>query len=360
MLLLVYVVGYVLAAASEIWAIKEINYNFYAQVPTLSAMMLNSYWPIQALIYWRVRQTQEPPERDGFPWYAYTVLGFSAGSVSTLRSIGINELDGVIYVICSNTEVIFSAVLSVLVLKKRLNVYQISAVLLVLGAVIFAVWDPSRPGLGSAFDKARDSEHGQASHAQTMFIAGVTSTLASRLLSALNSILAEWFLGKNKKSTWCVQELPLVTAIVPSVLLPWSLIITKENTAEWGKLTRSDAPGHAWGLIYFILLALSMAKLVDRQCKMNIIAEKSAVFFEGVDAMMKSVAGLGAYVFFYNIEKVDTKWNDFIAMGVIVLALGLTTYGEQVEKRREKYEQKFTLEEGQLRSPLLEGGGEDN
>lgn len=357
-MLLVFIVGYVFAAASEIWAIKEVNYNFLAQVPTLSAMMLNSYWPIQALIYWRVRQTHAPPERDGFPWCAYAILGLSAGSVSTLRSVGINGLDGVIYVICSNTEVVFSAVLSVLVLKKGLNAYQISAVLLVLGAVIFAVWDPQEPGLGSAFASARDSEDGHA-HARTMFIVGITSTLASRLLSALNSILTEWFLGKNKKSTWCVQELPLVTAIVPSAILPWSLVITAENALQWGKLTRSDAPGHSWGLIYFIMFALSMAKLVDRQCKMNIIAKKSAVFFEGVDALMKSVAGLGAYVFFYNKEKDDTKWNDFIAMGVIVLALGLTTYGEQVEKRKEKKAQQPVDEESQLRSPLLEAGVDD-
>jgi hypothetical protein len=54
------------------------------------------------------------------------------------------------------------------------------------------------------------------------------------------------------------------------------------------------------------------------------------MFFEGVDAVMKSTAGVGAYLFFPGSS---TKWNDFVALAVIVASLALTVYGEKVAQR---------------------------
>ncbi|KAK3237243.1 hypothetical protein CYMTET_52665 [Cymbomonas tetramitiformis] len=85
---------------------------------------------------------------------------------------------------------------------------------------------------------------------------------------------------------------------------------------------------------------------------MNSIAPtEHAVFDEGVDALMKSVASLRAYVFFYNIEKPDLKWNDDFEV---------ISYGEQMEKRRVKWERNiFADQEGQLTFSLLEACRED-
>eukprot|EP00854_Cymbomonas_tetramitiformis_P010971 gene10971-12977_t len=94
------------------------------------------------------------------------------------------------------------------------------------------------------------------------------------------------------------------------------------------------------------------ALMLNQFVRMNSIAPtEHAVFDEGVDALMKSVASLRAYVFFYNIEKPDLKWNDDFEV---------ISYGEQMEKRRVKWERNiFADQEGQLTFSLLEACRED-
>ena len=90
--LLIYLFGYILAAGAEVWLIKLINYNWDANVPTLMAMCVNAYWPIQMVMYYYVRKSQPPPDRTHFPWGVYTFMGFSGGAVSLMRAIGISNL----------------------------------------------------------------------------------------------------------------------------------------------------------------------------------------------------------------------------------------------------------------------------
>mmetsp|Transcript_31998 Transcript_31998/g.84308 ORF Transcript_31998/g.84308 Transcript_31998/m.84308 type:complete len:297 (-) Transcript_31998:132-1022(-) len=192
--LAVLVLGYTVAAAAEVWLIKALDYDYDTNAPILCTILLNAYWPIQMIIYYRVRQTTAPPDRESLPWKAYIFLGISAGTVSTMRSVGINELSGMAYVICSNTEIVFAAFFSVTLLGKKLNMYQYSAIFLVLMAVMLSVYDPSTNSFGGDTGK------------QDGFILGVTLTVTSRLLSAFNSVLAEWCLGQNKKAAWVLHE----------------------------------------------------------------------------------------------------------------------------------------------------------
>jgi drug/metabolite transporter (DMT)-like permease len=316
--LVFYVFSYTLAACGEVWLIKAVNYNWDANVPTLCAMLVNAYWPIQMVIYYFVRKTQPAPDRENFPWGVYTFMGFSGGAVSLMRAIGISNLSGVFYVICSNTEVVFSAVLSVIVLEKKLNMYQILGVLLVVGAVIFAVWDPNTGGFSTGSDEEGAS--------QQAFIIGVSVTIGSRFLSSLQSVIAEKTLGKSRKSPWGVNEITIAQAIIPSFLLPLTLLVSKEEKKEWPALVEDGVPPE-W-LLVLIFVALSMVKLVDRLCKMSIIGEKSTLFFGGVDACMKSVAGIGAFLMFK--KESGATWNEFVALVIIMIALGFTVYGETI------------------------------
>jgi drug/metabolite transporter (DMT)-like permease len=319
-MIVVVIVGYVIAAASEIWTIKALNYEYNAEFPTLTALVLNGYWPVQMLLYYHARHTQPAPIRKYFPWKAYALIGFSAGCVSFMRSFGINYLSGVVYVVCANTEVIFAALLSSLVLGKHVNRFQIFAIGLVIGALVFAILDPKT----WKFEKGGDPQHPTSNH----FAIGIALTIASRFLSAVNSILAEKMLGKNKKSPWGIHELCITQALVPSFVLPFTLLISQEQR-NWSKLSDPGTPGMT--VLAVILVAMSLTKLVDRTCKMCIISRKSSIFFEGVDALMKSVAGAGSFMIWSDRET-DTKWNDFVSLGLIVLSLAFTVHGENVEK----------------------------
>jgi hypothetical protein len=239
-----------------------------------------------------------------------------------MRSFGINYLSGVVYVVCANTEIIFAALLSSLVLGKHVNVYQIFAIVLVVGSLVFATLDPKT----WKFESNGDPEDPDSNH----FAIGIVLTIASRFLSAVNSILAEKMLGKNKKSPWGIHELCITQALVPTIVLPFTLLISKESE-QWHKLIDNPGtPGSA--VLVVILVAMSLTKLVDRTCKMNIIQAKSSIFFEGIDALMKSVAGAGSFLIWSDMET-DTKWNDFVALGVVVISLAFTVHGENVEKK---------------------------
>jgi hypothetical protein len=48
--------------------------------------------------------------RDAPPWKAYLFVGSAGAVTSLMRAFGINYLSGVMYVVCSNTEVIFATV----------------------------------------------------------------------------------------------------------------------------------------------------------------------------------------------------------------------------------------------------------
>jgi drug/metabolite transporter (DMT)-like permease len=285
-------------------------------------MVINAYWPLQLVIYYYVRQHQPAPIRDEFPWTAYTLIGISAGAVTFMRSFGIVYLSGILYVVCANTEIVFVALLSYFVLGQNVNLYQITAIILVIGSVIFATLDPTT----WTFDTG-----GNANSTPKEFVIGVVLTVFSRFLSACNSVVAQKMLGKNKKSPWGVHELCIAQALAPTVILPFTLLISQENK-KWGELTSNpNTPGlTALGFIFF---ALAITKLVDRTCKMSIIGAKSTIFFEGVDAGMKAIAGVGAYLFWPRLE--PAKWNHFFSLGVMLLSLGLTVYGEHVEQEKE-------------------------
>lgn len=331
-LLICVVIGYVVAASSEIWLIKVLDYDYECNAPILCTILLNAYWPFQSLIYAYVRRTTDGPAREHPPWKAYMFMGASAGAVSLMRSIGINELSGMAYVVCSNTEIVFASLFSVTLLGKPMNAWQVSAVALVLGAVALAVYDPGTGTFGGVESGSSDG-----------FLLGASSTIASRLLSAFNSVLAEWALGQNKKATWVLHELPIAQAVMPTIILPMMLAwvpSANKETQQWNKLFGSRGPTELWGIGGQFLLAITLGsmaitKLVDRLCKMAIIGNRNTIFFEGVDAAMKSIAGLGSFFMFAKYES-DTSWTDFVALGIIIVALGMITYGDEVEKAAKK------------------------
>lgn len=321
--------GYVLAASSEIWLINALVYDYDCTAPILCTILLNAYWPLQSVIYYYVRQTTEGPARESPPWLAYMFMGTSAGAVSLMRSVGINELSGMAYVVCSNTEILFCSFFSVTLLGKSMNSWHISAVALVMGAVGLAVYGEG--GSGGQFGDG--------------FVSGAVFTVLSRMLSAFNSVLAEWCLGKNKKAAWVVHELPIAQAVMPTLFLPLLVIAVpsakNEPTKQWVKLFGSEGPTEMWGtggkfLLYTIIGSMAVSKLVDRLCKMGIIGTRNTIFFEGVDAAMKSIAGIGSFLIFRKEEGGSTNWTDFVALGIIMIALGLITHGDEVEKEYKK------------------------
>jgi drug/metabolite transporter (DMT)-like permease len=99
---------------------------------------------------------------------------------------GMSDLQPVIYVIVANTEIVFETLMTSFVLKKTVSGMQYFAVFLVVLSVPLSIYDPT----------PNSSSFGGTNQ---RLLVGVLLSLASRLASSLNTILAEKFLGEEKR-----------------------------------------------------------------------------------------------------------------------------------------------------------------
>jgi hypothetical protein len=142
---------------------------------------------------------------------------------------------------------------------------------------------------------------------KVQFVAGVIVILTVQNLCRL--------LGKDVKSKIGVSECATANAIIPFCLVPLVLTFDKESSS-WGRDLYPFSPPKT-AIIVFLLVSLSLAKNFDRAAKFGIVSTSSTIFFAGVDAFMKVVAGIGSFLFFGEI----IQWNSYVGFILVVLAL---------------------------------------
>jgi large-conductance mechanosensitive channel len=94
------------------------------------------------------------------------------------------------------------------------------------------------------------------------------------------------------------------------------------------------------------LTALCFSKHVDRLSKYGIVDESSTIFFAGIDAQMKMLAGLGSFFFFG--EEID--WPIIvgfllIAASVVIMVLDKMMKQKKLEKEKQFMDLKNQLQE---------------
>jgi hypothetical protein len=147
-------------------------------------------------------------------------------------------------------------------------------------------------------------------------------------------------LKADKKAKWVVHELAIATAAIPTIILPLLYIFVPEYKDWHFSQSINEHRDKTIQRLYItllvvVLVSMAVTKLVDRLCKMSIIGARGTIFFEGVDAASKAVAGVGSYLLFMSKES-GVNWCDFASFGVILVALGLISYGDKLEKKKTK------------------------
>lgn len=150
-------------------------------------------------------------------------------------------------------------------------------------------------------------------------------------------------MGKDAKSKIGVSECATANAIIPFCLVPSVLIFDKEYKS-WGRdlypFSRAKTT-----IVVVLLVSLSLAKNFDRAAKFGIVSNSSTIFFAGIDAFMKVVAGIGSFLFFGDV----ILWPSYVGFVLVVLAL-ICLF---IDKRNHMLAMKLQLEESNQKVPSV-------
>ena len=300
-------IGYTIAACNEYWLVNWLGSLYNIKLAILFALFQNSTWPIQILYYIYLRRRDSSSRMVTKEMLRnYTILGCLSSFITLTRTIGLTTLPPTLYVICANTEIVFETIMTKMILKKDVNQFQLLAVLLVIAGVSISLYNP------------RTHRYGHNENvSQSELIAGVILSIASRFASSLNTISAEKFLGKDRKSYYGVLEVSIANSLIPSFILPLALLVAPEYH-QWKSL--SSFHGIDQFVIAMLCIGIALSKYADRLCKFSIVHAASTLFYAVVDANMKVVAGIGSFIFFN--EKIF--WPQILGFVMIVGSMAVS------------------------------------
>jgi len=316
-LLLVFSFTYALAAGSETWLVKWLQASGVSLI-VFFVLLQNASWPLLLYLYGRARREVADERSLGLSrrWRVLILLGVLSSYVSLSKMIALTSLSPIIYLVCSNTEIVWETLLTRFFLKKDISLLQLLAISLVVVAVPLSVYDDDD-------DDGSSSSDDQTGLTQVLAVA---FSLSSRLASSLGVILSEQILGSEAKTKIGVLECALATTVVPFFLAPFALFFVDEVT-QWSEL----APASSTERIIIAILCFSLVstKIVDRLSKFSVVQASSTLFFAGTDAASKLLAGIGCYVFFRD----QLSLFEIVAYALISIAVALL-YVDKLDKAR--------------------------
>lgn len=318
---------YTFSAASENWLInwfKECGVN----LPIYFTILQNCAWPLQLVGYYKIRnQLNQPRIITREMLKNYIILGLLSSFINLSRMFGLSVLSPIVYIICSNSEIVFETLLTKVLLKKNISTLQMLAVCLVILAVPVSIYDPETNSFNGGGDDDGEDDS-QDSNGSSYLLLGIALSLGSRLASSLNTILAEKFLGVEKKTKIGVSEAALANSIIPFFTIPFALVFIDEYTLWPDELAPTLSKTRM--IIALLSVTLCISKQIDRISKFGIVQGSNTLFFAGVDSLNKIIAGLGSFIFFSEEVTISAIFS-FVMIGISVLLLYLDKRNKMIE-----------------------------
>jgi len=323
--LLVACVLYTFAAGSEYWLMSWLNYIYNIKLPIFFALLQNASWPIQGMTYWLERKEYEKKKGKRIVTNkmikSYCILGTLNAVITLTRTVGITTLPPTIYAIVANTEIVFECLMTKLYLKREITVYQVVSMCLVIAGVIVSLWDPVAGTYGEEGDDQGSTE---------TLMYGLSLSFLSRFASSWNTILADRFLGRDRKTQLGVLECSFFNALLPCLILPWVLLVAPEYQ-RWGDQLSHRSPLNN-ACVAGLLASVCVAKYGDRVSKFTVVSKASTMFFAVVDSNMKLFAGIGTIVFFSEAF----TWGQGMGFFLIFVSLLISLYDKKLKVDKER------------------------
>lgn len=345
-------VVYTIAAGSEYWLLNWLKLNFQIELPIFFALVQNASFPLQGLYYLHEKKKyaveNDGQERviDAGKYKSYCILGALNAVVTLSRTIGLTSLPPTVYAIIANTEIVFEGLMTRFYLRRKLTIYQNISIAFVVIAVLLSLWDPKKGTFG------REGK-GSGSSSRAIQI-GIGVSLLSRFASSINTILADRFLGRDRKTRIGVYECAFFNALIPFCVIPLALLADSEQKQWSVQLTGRNSLNTF--TVTMVVIMICFAKWGDRISKFSVVQKASTMLFAIVDANMKFVAVLGTLLFFHQHVTI----GQLIGFAFIFLSLLSSLYDKKLKvaederKALEKLEQEAAEErEGGLRESEL-------
>jgi drug/metabolite transporter (DMT)-like permease len=336
---LLFVCGvYTIAAGSEYWLLDWLKLNFQIELPIFFALVQNASFPLQGLYYLHEKRKyaleHDGEERviDAQKYKSYCILGSLNAVVTLSRTIGLTSLPPTIYAIIANTEIVFEGLMTRFYLGRKLTVYQILSIVFVVTAVLLSMWDPAN----STFGAEGESSAGKADSSKIRL--GISISLLSRFTSSINTILADRFLGRDRKTRIGVYECAFFNAIIPFAVIWFALLFSAEATTWASQLTGKSTMNTF--TITCVVTMICFAKWGDRISKFSVVQKASTMLFAIVDANMKFIAVIGTLVFF----RQQVTIGQLFGFAFIFLSLCCSLYDKKLKVAEDQRKEQLKLE----------------
>ena len=167
---------------------------------------------------------------------------------------------------------------------------------------------------------------------------GISISLLSRFTSSINTILADRFLGRDRKTRIGVYECAFFNAIIPFAVIWFALLFSDEATTWASQLTGKSTMNTF--TITCVVTMICFAKWGDRISKFSVVQKASTMLFAIVDANMKFIAVIGTLVFF----RQQVTIGQLFGFAFIFLSLCCSLYDKKLKVAEDQRKEQLKLE----------------
>jgi drug/metabolite transporter (DMT)-like permease len=345
--IIVIVAVYSIFSTTEVIFTKCMNNTFGLSLPIFTSLLLSAYWPIQTVYHGVLVRSKKHGAL--LPWHlrgpSLIVIGVSSCLITYFRAVGLTNLTGFFFVICSSSDVMWQVLLSKLFFREVLLAPHYASIFLCVCSISLTAFGNYLQSK-SEVESGDDDDAGQATYSTMQW--GVIASLSSAFLSALNAAASQFVfkrlgIKQGKSSLLSVSEVSLFNAVIPCfLLLVFAVAVPNIEVDSWSASFASVDAGGRLPLFVTICLGLSLGKMFDRLCKFLCISLTSSLHFVVADTLRRGGTALVSSAIFN--EKTD--WYSYVGLVLMIGSLFMYVRGnkEKDALERKKEEEKSKAE----------------
>eukprot|EP01114_Cavostelium_apophysatum_P020140 TRINITY_DN6669_c0_g1_i1.p1 TRINITY_DN6669_c0_g1~~TRINITY_DN6669_c0_g1_i1.p1 ORF type:complete len:443 (+),score=109.19 TRINITY_DN6669_c0_g1_i1:142-1470(+) len=319
--LILVVILYIAASTASIAVIKFINNDEKIYLPVFTALLHKAMWPVHLIIFgvyaFKSKTYSKPSIAD---IGKYLVLGFLSGAVDIFGMYGLNKLQGSTYTILRSGDLVFSLLLSQIVLRKRFTIFHYIAGLLILAAVI----------INGVTCVLGDSSS----------LVPLICTLVGCLFESINTILSDRLLKNTSRRRMARKESNYLLITEGAFFINFFaflfLLIPVFATREFTQYEDDIRNFHYFHLktwaFSLVIASVALSRFAVRITKYWIVEKRSAFTFSVLKPVRRVLSAI-LLIFFFSE---GFTWPKLAGMGLTLLAFGIYLMASKWVSQRQK------------------------
>lgn len=261
-------------------------------------------------------------EQRKTPFYIFAIPAFCDVFGTGLASVGMMYLDSAIWQMLRSSIIIFSAVVSVCFLKRRLQPFHWLATFIVFCGLIIV-------GVASSLDASADSHVSVGER-----LLGISLVVFAQLCAAFQMVFEEKLLtGRVKTSAKKVVGMEGLWGLFFMIIaLGCMTSVPGSDNGSYESLPDSLRMIRGSGVLLFFLITFMFSIAIYNLCGITVGKKLSAVVRCLVDSCRTIVVWAVNLILYYaGFEQYGTPWTDhtwLTVVGFLVLVLGTLLYNE--------------------------------